>query len=102
MFYALEKKENTDFTIAVKKPFSDTGEYMELLNINDSSVVSSGTYERYFYSGDGTFYHHILNPKPDTHMNQSFVMLPSYHMNQQSVTALVQPVLFSVLIKEWS
>lgn len=58
-----EKKKNTDFTIAVKKPFSDTGEYMELLNINDSSVVSSGTYERYFYSGDGTFYHHILNPK---------------------------------------
>lgn len=38
-----EKKKNTDFTIAVKKPFSDTGEYMELLNINDSSVVSSGT-----------------------------------------------------------
>lgn len=58
-----EKKKNTDFTIAVKKPFSDTGEYMERLNINDSSVVSSGTYERYFYSGDGTFYHHILNPK---------------------------------------
>lgn len=58
-----EKKKNTDFTIAVKKPFSDTGEYMELLNINDSSVVSSGTYERYFYSADGTFYHHILNPK---------------------------------------
>ena len=25
-----EKKKNTDFTIAVKKPFSDTGEYMEL------------------------------------------------------------------------
>ena len=24
-------------------------------------------------------------------MNQSFVMLPSYHMNQQPVTALVQP-----------
>lgn len=58
-----EKKKNTDFTIAVKKPFSESGEYMELLNINDYSVVSSGTYERYFYSTDGTFYHHILNPK---------------------------------------
>lgn len=57
-----EKRKGTDFTIAVKKPFSETGEYMELLNINDSSVVSSGTYERYFYSDDGTFYHHILNP----------------------------------------
>ena len=58
-----EKKKGTDFTIAVKKPFSDSGEYMELLHINDTSVVSSGTYERYFYSDDGTFYHHILNPK---------------------------------------
>lgn len=56
------KRKGTDFTIAVKKPFSETGEYMERLNINDSSVVSSGTYERYFYSDDGTFYHHILNP----------------------------------------
>ena len=45
-----EKKKGTDFTIAVKKPFSDSGEYMELLHINDTSVVSSGTYERYFYS----------------------------------------------------
>ena len=35
---------------------------MEVLHINDYSVVSSGTYERYFYSDDGTFYHHILNP----------------------------------------
>ena len=58
-----EKKKGTDFTIAVKKPFSDSGEYMELLHINDTSVISSGTYERYFYSDDGTFYHHRLNPK---------------------------------------
>ena len=58
-----QKRTGTNFNIAVKKPFSDNGEYMELLSINDSSVVSSGTYERYFYSDDGTFYHHILNPE---------------------------------------
>ena len=32
------------------------------LSVDDSSVVSSGNYERYFYADDGTFYHHILNP----------------------------------------
>lgn len=57
-----QKRNGSDFNIAVKKPFTETGEYMEVLHINDYSVVSSGTYERYFYSDDGTFYHHILNP----------------------------------------
>ena len=57
-----QKRNGSDFNIAVKKPFTETGEYMEILHINDYSVVSSGTYERYFYSDDGTFYHHILNP----------------------------------------
>ena len=27
------------------------------------SIVSSGIYERYFKTKDGTLYHHILNPK---------------------------------------
>ena len=57
-----QKRNGSDFNIAVKKPFTETGEYMEVLHINDYSVVSSGTYERYFYSDNGTFYHHILNP----------------------------------------
>ena len=57
-----QKRNGSDFNIAVKKPFTETGEYMEVIHINDYSVVSSGTYERYFYSDDGTFYHHILNP----------------------------------------
>ena len=32
------------------------------VKLNNKSAVSSGTYERYF-SKDGNFYHHILNPK---------------------------------------
>ena len=32
-----------------------------MLPVEDSSVVTSGVYERYFYEGD-TLYHHILNP----------------------------------------
>lgn len=56
-----QKKAGTNFSVAVKKPFSDSGEYMDIISVNDSSVVSSGTYERYFYGADGTFYHHILD-----------------------------------------
>ena len=53
------KKTNTDnFGIGVRKPFAANNEVL----VDDSSVVSSGNYERYFYADDGTFYHHILNP----------------------------------------
>ncbi len=48
------------FKIAVKKPFTDS-DSVAVLQIDDMSVVSSGTYERYFTYED-KFYHHILNP----------------------------------------
>ena len=57
------KKTNTDnFGIGVRKPFAANNEVLVALSVDDSSVVSSGNYERYFYADDGTFYHHILNP----------------------------------------
>lgn len=57
------KKTNTnDFGIGVRKPFAANNEVLVALLVDDSSVVSSGNYERYFYADDGTFYHHILNP----------------------------------------
>lgn len=54
-----DKPSGEDFVIGVKKPFSD--EVLMGLNINDYSVVTSGTYERYF-EVDEIMYHHILNP----------------------------------------
>lgn len=55
------KSDSKDFTVGVKKPFTQSNELLLTLNLRDCSVVSSGTYERYFYEND-TFYHHILNP----------------------------------------
>ena len=48
------------FSIGIKKPFSEHGETMTDISVNDKSVVSSGIYERYFENG-GKLYHHILN-----------------------------------------
>jgi len=56
------KPNDTAFNIGVKKPFSESGESLATLKISDKSVVSSGTYERYF-TKDGQLYHHILDPK---------------------------------------
>ena len=38
-----------------------TGEYMGIVAVTDSTVVTSGSYERNFVQ-DGKLYHHILNP----------------------------------------
>lgn len=56
-----EKPDGSPFRIGIEKPFATT-ETMDVLSVTDSSVVTSGIYERYFQIGD-TIYHHILNPR---------------------------------------
>lgn len=54
-------KENGDaYTIGIQKPFDETGAPIVSLQVKDQSVVTSGTYERYFEQ-DGVLYHHILD-----------------------------------------
>ena len=49
------------YRIGIQRPFAEQYELTGILPVEDSSVVTSGVYERYFYEGD-TLYHHILNP----------------------------------------
>lgn len=61
--YAYGEKANGDsFKIGVQNPFSPRGAYLGILSVKDQTVVTSGTYER-FFEQDGTVYHHILDPK---------------------------------------
>lgn len=53
--------DGTDFRIGIQKPFTEDGTVLGSLSVSDSSVVSSGDYERYFEK-DGVTYHHILDP----------------------------------------
>lgn len=50
------------WTVGIKKPFGAADALIGSLQIENKSVVTSGTYERYF-ERDGTRYHHILNPR---------------------------------------
>ncbi len=52
---------NQDYTLGIKKPFSDN-EIIATLVLNNKSVVTSGVYERYIEQ-DGKLYHHILDPQ---------------------------------------
>lgn len=51
-----------DKRIGIQEPFKKRGEYFRVCTVSDTSVVTSGAYERYFES-DGKIYHHILDPK---------------------------------------
>lgn len=57
-----KKPDGSPFLVGIQKPFSDTGDSVAVVPIEDASLVSSGIYERYFET-DGKRYHHILNPK---------------------------------------
>ena len=48
------------YTIGLQKPFADDGKAIGSLAITDESVVTSGTYQRYFEKDD-KIYHHILD-----------------------------------------
>lgn len=56
------KPDGSPFRIGIQKPFADRNETIEIMELVDYSVVSSGIYERFFQVGD-KIYHHILNPK---------------------------------------
>lgn len=52
--------DGSNYSVGIQKPFSDSGTAAKTLSVNDKSVVTSGTYQRYFEK-DGVLYHHILD-----------------------------------------
>ncbi len=67
-----EKPDGNPWTIAIQKPFSETGEKLAKLSVGEKSIVSSGIYERYFTNG-GRIYHHIIDPKTGYPINTDVV-----------------------------
>ena len=57
-----EYGEAVDFSVGIGSPTSNSGELLCTIPGADMTVVTSGTYERYF-EADGKKYHHVLNPK---------------------------------------
>ena len=54
------KPDDNAFHIGIQKPFDEQNATITSVSVKDSSVVTSGSYERYFEVND-TIYHHILN-----------------------------------------
>lgn len=61
--YAYGKKQDGgDYRIGIRDPLGQPGETAAVVSVSDTSVVTSGVYERFFESG-GVKYHHIFDPK---------------------------------------
>lgn len=55
-------RDGEPFRVGVRDPESEMGEYLGILTLTDTSVVTSGAYERYFEYNE-TIYHHLLDAK---------------------------------------
>lgn len=56
------KVNGQDWNVGIQNPISNRGDILGTIKVNNKSVVTSGTYER-FIEKDGIKYHHILDPK---------------------------------------
>lgn len=54
------KPDGQPYRIGIQKPFASEGEIITAINVTNSSAVSSGVYERFFYEDD-ILYHHLLD-----------------------------------------
>ena len=53
------KADGTDWKVGIENP--DGGDYLSYINISGQAVVTSGSYQRFYYV-DGKPYHHIIDP----------------------------------------
>jgi len=59
--YVLGRKQGKPWRIGIRHPRKE-GEILGIVEVEDRAIVTSGDYERFFFS-EGKRYHHIFNPK---------------------------------------
>ncbi len=61
VFVLGRRPDGSDWRVGLRTPVIGETGTMAVVTVQDTAVVTSGGYERYFESG-GVFYHHILDP----------------------------------------
>ncbi len=59
--YVLGRKQGKPWRIGIRHPRRE-GEILGTIEVEDRAIVTSGDYERFFFS-EGKRYHHIINPR---------------------------------------
>ena len=55
------KPDGSQWKVAIQDP-NNTASYLGVINVGETAVVTSGSYQRFFTASNGRKYHHILNP----------------------------------------
>ncbi|MGI5977305.1 MAG: FAD:protein FMN transferase [Candidatus Limivicinus sp.] len=55
------KPDGSEWNVAIQDP-NNTSSYLGVINVGETAVVTSGTYQRFFEDDRGTVYHHLINP----------------------------------------
>lgn len=86
--YAYGKRQDgNDYRIGIRDPLGSEGEIAAVITASDTSVVTSGVYERYFVS-NGVTYHHIFDPKTGYPANNGLVSVTIVCKNSMKADGL--------------
>lgn len=91
-----KKNDGTLYKVGIKDPFKENS-ILEKFELSDTSLVTSGNYERYFEK-DGVKYHHIIDPSslyPSMYYASVTVIYPDSALCDGLSTAL-----FSLSVKD--
>lgn len=55
------KPGGSDWRVAIQNPFGSG--YLGIMSVTDTTVMTSGSYERFFTGDDGKVYHHLMDPE---------------------------------------
>ncbi len=82
-----------DYNIGIQKPFGKQDTFIAYVNASDISIMTSGSYQKYFEYGD-QIYHHILDPKTGYPVNNGVLSVTVINASAQyadmlSTTAFV-------------
>lgn len=56
------KPDGSKWKVAIQDP-QNTASYLGVINVGETAVITSGSYQRYFTASNGKTYHHIINPQ---------------------------------------
>ncbi|MFI3307715.1 MAG: FAD:protein FMN transferase [Mycoplasmatota bacterium] len=90
------EKEDSIFSIGITDP-TENEEIFQIINANNVSVVTSGSYER-FTNIDGTNYHHIINP--NTLFPSDYMLSVTIVSSDSALADSLSTILFNMSIED--
>jgi len=89
------KADGSKWSVGIENP--EDGDYLAYLELNSQSVVTSGSYQR-FYTVNGKKYHHIIHP--DTLMPSDMYLSVSVICDDTALGDALSTALFCMTVEE--